>query len=219
MYRAEEDYVKVIYELTYEKNIELIKPSIIAGVFEITDQSVNEMIKKLAAKKLLRFYPYKGVGLTKLGLKKAVEMVRAHRLWEVFLTDVLKLSWKEVHQDAEKLEHATSKKVLDALDAYLNYPKYCQHGNPIPSKDGEIKHKNHYPITHFPIGSKLIIDRVIDNYDLLDYLDQIQLKINDEITLISIDDFNHMMSLKKDENVIFMNLDTADMIYALRIDL
>lgn len=216
MYRAEEDYVKVIYELTYEKNIELVKPSIIAGVFEITDQSVNEMIKKLAAKKLLKFYPYKGVGLTNLGLKKAIEMIRAHRLWEVFLTDKLKLSWKDVHHDAEKLEHATSKKVLDALDAFLNYPKYCQHGNPIPSKDGEIKHKNHYPITHFPIGSKLVIDRIIDDYDLLEYLDQIKLKINDEVSIISIDHFNHMISIKKDQKIMTMNLDTADMLYAIK---
>ena len=218
MYRAEEDYVKVIYELTYEKNIERIKPAVISSVFGITDQSVNEMIKKLANKKLVKFYPYKGVGLTKMGLIKAIEMVRAHRLWEVFLTEKLGLSWKDVHEDAEKLEHATSKKVLDALDDYLNNPTQCQHGNPIPSKDGKISQKNHYPITQFPLNAKIVIDRVIDDYDLLDYLDQVKLKLNDEITLLSIDEFNHMISIKKDHQTIFMSIDTAHMIYGVIVE-
>lgn len=84
--RAEEDYIKAIYELTVERNIELIKTNELSERFNYTDQSVNEMIKRLDEKKLVAFYPYRGVELTPKGKNIAIKMIRAHRLWEVFLT-------------------------------------------------------------------------------------------------------------------------------------
>jgi len=218
MNRAEQDYLKAIYELTYELNTDLVKPSELSLKFEITDQSVNEMIKKLVSKKLLVFYPYKGVGLTKQGLKNAIEMIRAHRLWEVFLTQKLGFSWQDVHFDAENLEHATSKKVLDALAAFLGHPKYCQHGNPIPNEIGQIEHKNNMPIAHYALGTKLIIDRVMDTKELLVFLDQENLKLNDVITIEKIDTFNDMMAIKKESQIHWLSIQTAQMIYASKIN-
>ena len=91
--RAEEDYIKTIYELTIQKDVRIVKTNQISEYFSYTDQSVNEMNKKLNNKKLFKFIPYKGISLTSKGKKEAIRMIRAHRIWEVFLTDKLGFSW------------------------------------------------------------------------------------------------------------------------------
>jgi DtxR family transcriptional regulator, Mn-dependent transcriptional regulator len=214
MHRAEEDYVKTIYELTHEQNVDLVKTSELSAKFNITDQSVNEMIKKLEAKKLLVFYPYKGVGLTKKGLEQAVKMIRAHRLWEVFLTEKLGFSWQDVHFDAENLEHATSTKVIDKLDAFLGYPKFCQHGNPIPDAKGRIHQQKLTPLTQLDHNIPLIINRVTDTKPLLNFMDQKGLNLGDIITIKNIDDFNEIMIIIKDNKEIALSLQNAQLIYA-----
>ncbi|TVP86111.1 MAG: metal-dependent transcriptional regulator [Acholeplasmataceae bacterium] len=217
MHRAEEDYLKTIYELTREQNIDLVKTSDISARFNITDQSVNEMIKKLEAKKLLVFYPYKGVGLTRKGLEQAVKMIRAHRLWEVFLTEKLGFSWQDVHFDAENLEHAASTQVIDKLDAYLGYPKFCQHGNPIPDAKGRIHHQEQKPLTQYEVGDRLKINRATDTKPLLGFLDQKGLIIGDIITIKAVDNFNDMMVITKGDQDIYLSLQNAQLIYAQSI--
>ena len=96
------------------------------------------MIKKLTDKQLVDYVPYRGVNLSKSGLNKAIEIVRKHRLWEVFLVTKLQFKWDEVHCVDEQLEHIKSQKLVDALDAYLGYPKHDPHGEPIPNKDGKF---------------------------------------------------------------------------------
>lgn len=214
MHRAEEDYLKTIYELTYEQSNDLVKTSTISNKLNITDQSVNEMVKKLSQKKLVNFIPYKGVGLTDKGLKQAVKMIRAHRLWEVFLTDQLGFQWQDVHADAEQLEHATSTRVLDALDQYLGFPKFCQHGNPIPDAKGRIHHQHHAPLTQHDTEKALIITRVTDAKPLLDFLDQKGLRLGDVIIIRSIDTFNEIMTIEKDQQVMVLSLENAQLIYA-----
>lgn len=217
MFRAEEDYVKAIYALTIEKDKSLVEVGELASYFGFTNQSVNDMIKKLQNKKLIKYQPYKGVLLTKSGLKEAVRLIRAHRLWEVFLTKNLKFNWSQVHDDAEQLEHVSSDKVIDALDNYLGNPKYCQHGNPIPNKEGNV----------FPLTTKSILDlnnddkfkimRVLDQKALLLYLDDLQIKLYDEFVVTNKDDFNGIISISNNDNLYVLSKEIASKIFVFTI--
>lgn len=212
MNRAEEDYIKTIYELTYEKKVQLIKANEIAERFGITDQSVNEMIKKLAHKHLVTFIPYKGVSLTKKGQEEAIRMIRAHRIWEVFLTEKLGFSWESVHEDAEMLEHATSPEVLNRLFEYLGRPKYCQHGNPIPSMDGKMEESTTLSLANVAIGERFELLRVLDHKELLMYLNGVDIHLHDIFTMVEKDDFNGFIRVKKDSDMT-LSLKTAHMLF------
>jgi DtxR family Mn-dependent transcriptional regulator len=96
------------------------------------------MLKKLTHKSLLEYEPYQGVRLGKEGKKHALSIVRKHRLWEFFLVDKLQFGWDEVHEVAEELEHISSKKLVDKLDAFLGFPKFDPHGDPIPDSNGNM---------------------------------------------------------------------------------
>jgi len=211
--RAEEDYIKAIYELTTEKNVDLVKTIDLVDRLGFTDQTVNEMIKKLSHKNLVSFLPYKGISLTKSGLEEAIRMIRTHRLWEVFLTEKLGFSWEDVHEDAELLEHATSKNVLDKLYDYLEKPKFCQHGNPIPNEEGFFVENDYIELLNVEKNNLFQIRRVLDIKELLIFLNQQNIKLNDVCEVIDKDDFNQTIQIKiLSENKI-ISYKTAKMIY------
>lgn len=211
--RGEQDYIKAIYELTVERNQDLIKTTELAEYFNYSDQSVNEMIKRLALKELVIFYPYKGVELLEKGKKIAVKMIRAHRLWEVFLTQELNIPWEDSHDDAEKLEHATSEEVLNKLDSYLGFPKYCMHGNPIPNKEGKISPVYHNDLLKFRENDHLIIKRVLDVKDLIIFLNNENIKIENKVKILKKDDFNQVLNLEVNKKEIVISYGTAKMIF------
>lgn len=215
--RAEEDYIKAIYELTVERNIELIKTNELSERFNYTDQSVNEMIKRLDAKKLVAFYPYRGVELTQRGKNIAIKMIRAHRLWEVFLTKKLGFSWESVHEDAEMLEHASSDELLNKLDIFLENPKYCQHGNPIPNAKGKSAPTYHETMLDLSVGDRFEIVRVLDVKDLLIYLNEQKIKLYDQFIVVDKDDFNHLMTIDNQHQKFILSNKTARMIFVTRI--
>lgn len=214
MNRAEEDYIKTIYELTVEKKVALIKSNDIADRFGFTDQSVNEMIKKLEKKHLVSFVPYKGISLTKKGKDVAIRMIRAHRIWEVFLTEKLGFSWENVHEDAEMLEHATSPDVLEKLYHFLGQPDYCQHGNPIPDIHGKMKDPVVFALSDAKTNQVFELLRVIDHKDLLIYLNQYHLKLHDRFVILERDDFNGVLKIEKEsKETIILTLKTAGMLF------
>lgn len=213
MNRAEEDYIKSIYELTIERKVAMIKTNELSERFGFTDQSVNEMIKKLEHKNLVSFVPYKGISLTQKGKKIAIRMVRSHRIWEVFLTEKLGFSWDSVHEDAEMLEHATSDFVLEKLYHFLGEPKYCQHGNPIPNFKDQMEPVSTQMLSEASIGQTFVLKRVLDNKQLLIYLDKLNVKINDKYEIIDKDEFNQVMVVKKEEQLVQISLKTAKMMF------
>jgi DtxR family Mn-dependent transcriptional regulator len=215
--RAEEDYIKTIYELTSEKNIHIIKTNDLVERLGFTDQTVNEMIKKLNKKNLVSFIPYKGVSLTKKGLNEAIRMVRTHRIWEVFLTEKLGFSWEDVHEDAELLEHATSKKVLDKLYHFLGEPKYCQHGNPIPDEKGIIHKRAHKSLNEMNEKDRFKITRVHDLKELLVFLNQQEIKLDDEYEIVEKDDFNQIIKIRKSNKINIISYQIAKMIFGIKV--
>ncbi|OYX26321.1 MAG: iron-dependent repressor, partial [Flavobacteriales bacterium 32-35-8] len=135
---SEENYLKAIYHLGKQGSV-AVSTNAIAEQMETKASSVTDMIKKLADKNLVNYVKYQGVSLTKEGRLAAASVVRKHRLWEVLLVEKLNFSWDEVHEVAEQLEHIKSEKLINELDAFLNYPEEDPHGDPIPDKDGNIK--------------------------------------------------------------------------------
>ena len=131
-----EDYLKTIYLLREREGT--ATTTAIAAALEVTPASVTGMIKKLAELKLVRHTPYQGVELTKSGEKIALEMVRHHRLLELFLMEALGYTWDEVHAEAHMLEHVISEEFEERMAARLGYPTVDPHGDPIPTKDGTV---------------------------------------------------------------------------------
>ncbi len=135
---TEENYLKGIFKLTIEMDDkEEAGTNEIANHLGIKPASANDMLKKLKDKKLIQYERYGKSSLTKEGKKLAIEIVRKHRLWESFLFEKLAFNWDEVHEVAEQLEHIQSKKLIDKLDQFLNYPSTDPHGDPIPNAKGE----------------------------------------------------------------------------------
>lgn len=202
LHRAEEDYIKTIYELSLDLDTTIVKTNEMSQRLAITDQSVNEMIKKLAKKDLLEFIPYKGVKLSQQGLDEAIRLVRAHRIWEVFLMEHLGFNWEDVHKEAELLEHAASNEVIDKLYDFIGKPKYCSHGNPIPDEFGNISKLYNKTLLSFNPGESFILKRVLDNRALLAFLNENKININDEFIIDKIDVFNGTISFKNHDLVI-----------------
>ncbi len=196
MHKAEEDYLKMIYELDSQLDTEFIKSSLLAEQFGYTVQSVNEMVKRMERKGFVRFKPYKGVKLTKKGLNEAIRMIRAHRLWEVFLAEKLDLSWENLHEEAEKLEHATSPLVLDKLYAYLDEPTHCNHGNPIPDHAGHMVKPALISLYDSAHEAHFKIERVLDHKPLLTYLGERNIGLYDTLKIVDIDQFSGIFTVE-----------------------
>lgn len=132
-----ENFIKGVYQLLADKKSRATC-SQLAGKLGISRAGVTDMARKLASRGVLMYQPYKALNLTPTGTQMALQILRRHRLWELFLAQVLKLSWSEVHAEAERLEHVTSDLLLEKLDDYLGRPSFDVHGDPIPDKHGVL---------------------------------------------------------------------------------
>lgn len=134
---SEENYLKAIYHLGKSGNGK-VSPTAIADALDNNPASVVDMLKKLTEKKLISYDKAAGVRLLEKGHKLALEIVRRHRLWEVFLLEKLGYGWDEVHDIAEQLEHIHHPELADRLDHFLGSPDVDPHGDPIPRANGEL---------------------------------------------------------------------------------
>src|SRR5688572_27140303 len=139
---TEQNYLKAIFHLS--TGMEAVSTSSIAGHMHTTSATVTDMLKRLSEKNLIDYERYKGVRMTRRGEKVALNIIRKHRLWEVFLTQVLKFGWDEVHVMAEELEHVSSDELINRLEKYLGNPVADPHGDPIPDAAGHLV-KMHLP--------------------------------------------------------------------------
>ena len=212
LHKAEEDYIKFIFEASSHLKTYLSLKEI-ASYFSYTEQSVNEMIKKLDKKGYVSYIPYQGVKLLKKGKNEAIRMIRSHRIWEVFLEKYLGYSWEEVHKEAEHLEHAGSEKMIEKMYAFIGKPKSCQHGNPIPSYDEPFESKTYLSLYEIEENVSFKILQVKDNFQLLQFLKRYHIKIHDVISIVIKDDMIDQLEVKHDGQTIIMSLKIAKMIY------
>jgi DtxR family Mn-dependent transcriptional regulator len=212
MTKSEEDYIKLLYQPSMP-NQEGMKVSSIAKFFGYSEQSVHEMIKRLRAKKLLDYVPYKSIHLTTKGRDLALKMIRAHRIWEVFLYEKLGYRWDEVHALSEVLEHINHDSVVERLYQYLKQPSHCPHGNRIPVLGQEDRVDSFKPLNHMLVGDHLIVKRVEDAPELLSFLTSIHVHIETRIEVVSIDTFNELMQVSVDKNVFTISFKNASRVF------
>lgn len=190
-----EDYLKIIFELggSHKK----VSNKDISLGLGIAAGSVTEMVSKLADEQLVVHEPYAGISLTPKGEKYAAKLVRKHRLWETFLVDKLHYNFADVHQEAEVLEHQTSDRLATALDNFLQHPKACPHGGVIPSASGEFPEVSRVLLADAKDGEKVTLERFLDNHELLTYLEELQLRPGDEVTVVRHEPFEGPLVIKK----------------------
>ena len=187
--KSEEDYLKCLYHLQQGKKN--VSTNEIANYLSMKPSSVSDMLKKLAEKKLVYYLKYKGSSLTKKGELIALSVIRKHRLWETFLVNKLGFSWSKVHNIAEQLEHVNSEELIDKLDHFLAYPQIDPHGDPIPQKNGTIAELNQKLLSELKHGEEGIITGIKKGTpSLLNFLDQKNIKLGDQIQLIIILEFD-----------------------------
>ena len=155
-----ENYLKNIYKIQEEEG--RVATSSLSQRLQISAASVSEMVRRLAEEGLLRHTPYKGVELTDAGRKMALRIIRRHRLWEVFLVKVLNYNWDEIDEEAERLEHKTSERLEQRLDAALGYPRHDPHGHAIPTAEGRLERDRHRLLSDAQPGDVLEVRRVSD---------------------------------------------------------
>jgi DtxR family Mn-dependent transcriptional regulator len=155
-----QNYLKAIYQL--QEDNETVTTTALAQHLNISAASATNMIKKLARLKLVRHSPYHGVELTPAGEKMALEVLRHHRLIELFLAEALGVPWEAVHAEAEKIEHVISEDLEDRIANFLGDPSHDPHGDPIPTKAGTVERPNHCSLLDINAGQSAIIARVSD---------------------------------------------------------
>ena len=179
--QAAEDYIKAIYKL-WKKGP--VTTNSISKALEVSSASVTNMLKRLAEMKLLVHTSYKGVKLTKAGRNIALEVVRHHRLIELYLSEVMGYSWDEVHAEADKLEHVISESFEDRIATFLGDPDVDPHGEPIPTKEGYIADSMGTRLSALRVGQAGRIIRVMDeDPELLRYLTELGLRPRAVVTV------------------------------------
>ncbi len=181
---SEENYLKAVFSLLPEQSDEqgMVHTNAIAQHLGTSAASVTDMVKRLSDKGLLVYKPYRGVSLTLAGQKIALNIVRKHRLWEVFLVEKLGFSWDNVHDIAEQMEHINSPELIRRLDTFLEFPKFDPHGDPIPSETGEIQTRETYRLNEIKAGQAVTLVGVTsDESNFLQYLDKLGLNLGAKI--------------------------------------
>jgi len=158
---------------------------------------VLEMVRKLAAKKLVKVLADKTIQLTEAGRKRALLIIRKHRLWEVFLMQKLQYNWNEVHMLAEQLEHVESEDMVDRLESFLGYPAFDPHGDPIPDRNGNIKLNTSVPLGSTAKGKNYIVTNLADTSDaFLQYLGKSGIKPGTKFKLTEHNEYDNSTTIQ-----------------------
>ena len=174
-----ENYLKAIYmaQSVESDGKRLVPMGQLARVLGVVPGTATTMVKALAESGLVTYEPYAGVRLTAAGQKLAALVLRRHRLMELFLVRVLGMSWDEVHDEAERLEHAASDHLIDRIDAMLGRPSADPHGDPIPDPEGAVVAQDYPTLLTCPVGAPVVVIRVTDqDADFLRFLESSDLK-------------------------------------------
>ena len=195
--QSEENYLKAVYTLSEEFG-ESVSTNLLAEKIESKPSSVTDMIKKLSEKDLISYQKYQGCTLTEEGKKKALLIIRKHRLWEVFLVEKLKFGWEEVHEVAEQLEHIQSIKLTNQLDDFLDNPKIDPHGDPIPDRNGVLSvSKKSVSLSELGIKEKGLVVGVEDgSLDFFNFLNRYEIGLGTEISVIEKFSFDKSILVK-----------------------
>jgi DtxR family Mn-dependent transcriptional regulator len=180
---SQEDYLTTIYRNLDDAGE--IKPNLLAAKLEISNAAVTDMLRKLSRDGFVDYQKYKSIKLTSEGEVYAKNMLRRHRIWEVFLHKSLGMPWDKIHDEAEKLEHSSSDELINLLEEFLGYPEIDPHGYPTPDKKGKMQEsKSVVAITELNENDTAKVIRVNDDVkNLLTYITKIGISLGKEISI------------------------------------
>jgi len=191
---TEENYLKALFHLSHENGDVSVKD--LSDQLSIKMPTATSMMKKLAEKGLVHYESYKPLKLTSRGLKEAGLIVRKHRLTEMFLAEKMGFSWEEVHEIAEQVEHVHSPLFFERMDKLLGYPKIDPHGSPIPDHEGNVENPKYTKLSDCKTGDKFTLLAVANSSEeFLHYLNSHRLKLDTEITVLSVEAFDASMTV------------------------
>ena len=194
---SQENYLKRVYLLQQEHN-GTVPMGALAGAMGVTPASTTGMVKSLVDRGYISHEPYKGVSLTSEGEREALDVIRRHRLLELFLVRTLGLDWSEVHEEAERLEHAISDKLLARIDAFLGEPSVDPHGDPIPPADGRIEPSASRSLADCLPGERVRVTRVVDQDPaFLRFVDRAGLRPGTAVTVESVDADSQVITIRQ----------------------
>ena len=203
---SKENYLKTIYTECNDSKV-VVTSSVLSEKLGVTKAAVSDMAKNLSKLNLINYKPYKSISLSKKGEQIALQIIRRHRLWELFLISALNLSWSEVHEEAERLEHCTSDLLVNKIDDFLKNPKFDPHGEPIPNRNGVMPPLPKFiKLSDAEIGKKYKIARVNDqSRELMDYLTKINFKLNAEIQINDKLNYDNTLLIKNQKTSISLS--------------
>lgn len=207
-----EDYLKAIYKLeTEEKGASTTR---IAEALDVSSASATNMVKRLSEMGLVNYQSYKGASLSESGRKIALEIIRHHRLLELYLLEVMGYSWDEVHDEAEKLEHHISEQFEDKIAELLDNPTHDPHGDPIPTKEGIMPKMDTKSLVNAEEGVHYLVSRVKNqDPELLRYLEKIGLLPGAKLLIKDIGPFRGPITLTIENSEQVLGHEVAEHIY------
>jgi DtxR family Mn-dependent transcriptional regulator len=215
--RSVEDYLKSVFHLTNQGGF--ATTSGIAGMLEVAPPSVSGMMKRLSETGLIEHVPYRGVQLTPQGRRAALQMIRRHRILEVYLTSRLGYDWGDVHVEAERLEHAVSDKLIERMAEALGEPRYDPHGAPIPTAAGEIEEAELVNLADVPVGSTVVLRQVGDEHpDRLRYLAEQGLTPGARLAVIERQPFNGPTTVRLGMETRIVGQELAGLLWCEEVD-
>ncbi|MFD0977147.1 metal-dependent transcriptional regulator [Salinimicrobium gaetbulicola] len=216
---SEENYLKAIFHLE-KKYSGGVSTNALAEEMETKASSVTDMVKKLSDKKLVKYRKYQGVTLSEQGRKTAIEVIRKHRLWEVFLVDKLNFAWDEVHDIAEQLEHIKSEKLTEELDNFLGHPKRDPHGDPIPDAEGNFRIANKMILADLEEGQSGVCVGVKDSStEFLRYLDKNDIALGKPIEVVHREEYDQSLLIKINENELRISKSISNNLFVKPVEL
>ncbi len=210
-----EMYLKALVELSA---VESPTVSRLAGRLGVTQVSANEMVRRLSGQGLMTHTPYKGVNLTRKGLQIGSNVMRRQRLWECFLYDHLRIEWARLYELTCDLEHATAPEVTEALAEYLNHPRHCPHGNPIPDSGGKFEPLIGIPLSQLELGGSADILAVQESRtEVLEHLSLHSLLPGQHVTMMEAAPLQGPITLRMGVLDIALGLQLADLILVKQV--
>lgn len=199
---SKEDYLKTIVSLGGATKV--VNNKQLVAAMNVSAASVTDMNTKLLKEGLITHTPYRGVQVTEKGLRLANQVIRKHRIWEVFLLEKLGYDWKEVHADADRLEHASSDLLIERLNQFLGEPEFDPHGGRIPAKDGTTESYDYPQLNDLSSGDSFVVKEVEDDPDFLDYITVKGIKLEQKYTLLAKEAYEGSLALQNADGKTFM---------------
>ena len=195
---VEENYLKALFSLSNNKGE--VNVNDLSKRLDLKMPTITSMMKKLATKKLVHYESYKPIRLTGKGKKEAVQIIRKHRLTEMYLVEKMGFGWEQVHEIAEQIEHVRSPEFFAKMDELLGYPELDPHGSPIPDKNGKMVWKEYSKLSECKQGDTVKMASVINTSDeFLKFLNSREIHLGLKMKIKSVEPFDNTMVVSYDK--------------------